>query len=137
MIGFSPDDVFDVRSSIDEGREDRVTWRVRAVSVADVRTIHRLRGEAQREATFEGENAKLNAAILVGVVGWSLPDPLTAEALDRELSTPQKYALSAEYATLVNLDELEKKASRSRPASGAGSSAKGAAAGAVTTNPTT
>ncbi len=125
-IGYSPDDVLEFESTIDEGQPSRIRWKSRALSVADVRKVGRLRREASAAADFDKEQSLLNEAILLGVVGWDRPEPLSPEALDNALTVKKKYDFAAEYPTLLFLSEYEKKASPSQPACAAGSSAPAA-----------
>lgn len=111
-IGLLPSDIFSVKSSLDADRESRVTFKVRAVSVADVRKIGQLRREASEQKTFEAENSKLNEALLVGIVGWDLPQPATDEGFDAALTLSQKYQLSAELSVLSLMSEVDRKVQR-------------------------
>lgn len=127
-IGFDTGDSFPVQCSLDEGKPNRVTLHVRVLSEAEVRKITRLVREAEKEKDRASESAKLNAALLIGIVGWSLSLAMADEGLDESLSRIQKYVLANEYPALVELAEIEKKASCSPPISGAASSANPAAA---------
>lgn len=135
-IGITPDDVFDVYTSLDEDlpQEKRVRFRVRAISAADVRRVGRLKREANEQQNIDAENDKLNEAILVGCVGWSLPKPFDAASLDEELTPQQKYLLTSEYPGLLFACEVEKKVSRLRQASAARLSARDASAEGASTS---
>lgn len=132
-IGYSPDDVFDVEASIDEGKPVRVKWKLRAITVAEVRKVQQLLRESF-DRSFEVEQDKLSQAILIGVIGWDRPEPFSIEALDAFLSVEKKRTLAEEYPLLLYLSEREKKVWRSRQQLDAANSAK-PAVGAVKTSP--
>lgn len=134
-IGYSPDDVFEVQSSIDKGCETRVGWKVRAISVAEVRKVRALCKEAGSVPDFEDEQRLLFQALVIGIVGWNRPEPFTGDAMDALLTPEQKYTLAREYPSLLYLAEQEKKVSRLQPASAAALSVKDAGTVNATTSP--
>jgi hypothetical protein len=121
-IGFSPDETFWVKCP----STGEVEWCVRALSVADVRRLHKAFDEAINAKLTE-ENAVLNAAILSAVTGWrgdGLPE-FGADGLDH-LTYEQKYSLLVELPHAATIGEREKKASRLQRKSDAASSASNA-----------
>jgi hypothetical protein len=125
-IGFSPDETFWVKCP----STGEVEWCVRALSVADVRRLHKAFDEAINAKLTE-ENAVLNAAILSAVTGWrgdGLPE-FGADGLDH-LTYEQKYSLLVELPHAATIGEREKKASRLQLKSDAANSASNATASA-------
>jgi hypothetical protein len=127
-IGFSPDETFWVKCP----STGEVEWCVRALSVADVRRLHKAFDEALNSKLAD-ENGVLNGAILSATTGWrgdGLPD-FGVDGLDH-LTYEQKYSLLVELPHAATIGEREKKASRLRRASEAAQSASNAKADAPT-----
>jgi hypothetical protein len=119
-IGFTTEDVFSVKLSIDEGtpEDQRILWRCRALSVADVRKVWASTSEARHADTMDDRMNKYREAIMLGVVGWERgPEPFSWEALERNLSLEGIDTLAVQYPAAVALSELEKKVSQSRRSS--------------------
>lgn len=135
-IGYSPDDVLEAKSSIDKHLANRITWKMRPLSVAESRKVKRLVRESSEADSLDSEQSKLNEALAIGIVGWDRPEPYSIEAIDSLLSPEQKCTLADEYPSMLFLAESEKKALRLRQASAAAASAKDAGTDNAKTSPT-
>lgn len=133
-IGFDPNDTIPVKlDCFDGGKPDdqRATFTCRHLTSKQVKEVARLRREAWDADTYEGRDAKLNAALLVGIAGWENvrddagnPVPFAPEAFD-EFAYSLRFDMAGEYPDAVFFTEIDRKNSRShsKPASSAAAGA--------------
>lgn len=124
-IGFSPDDILDVYTSLDAHLPDdqRTVFLARALTPRQIAAIGA--GWKQEHATGDAENTALNTAILRAFTGWrnpptdetNTPLPWTADGLDQGLTTASKYQLLRELDSSLFIAEHLKKKLRSQPGS--------------------
>jgi hypothetical protein len=139
-IGFDPNDTVPVKLDCFDGNkpdDQRATFTCRHLTSKQVKEVARLRREAHEAKTYDEQDAKLNAALLVGIVGWdNLRDdkgelvPFSPEAFD-EFSFLLKSDMAGQYPDALMFSEIDQKksSSHSKPASTAapGATAPGSA----------
>lgn len=127
-IGFDPNDTIPVKLDCFDGDkpdDQRATFTCRHLTSKQVKEVARLRREAWEADTYEDRDAKLNAALLVGIVGWDNlrddkgePVKFAPEAFD-EFAYSLRFDMAGEYPDALFFSEIDRKksSSHSKPGS--------------------
>lgn len=122
-IGFDPNDTCLVMlNCVDKEKPDdrRAKFKVKFLSSRQVKQMAKLRDEALNAIEPEEQDAKLNEALLIGLVGWEglagddgKPLPFSPESLD-EFSHRLKSWMISEIPSRIFFAEADLKNSASR-----------------------
>lgn len=128
----------------DRGKPGAPVFLFHYLTCRELRRVQQLRQEARAISDNTASMAKVDEAILIGLVGWENvtdrkgnPIPFAPDRLDDVLSTSDKWEMVFEYPSVLTASEMDRKKSLWQSASDAALCAEDAAPAATIDPPAT